>query len=205
MVGKREAKKEELRERLLKAASGIIEEHGVSGLRARDIAERAGCALGGLYTVFADIDELILNVHSGTLKRMEAQLRGAVPSAATPRQTFRHLALAYLAFAQDNRNLWKALFEHRLPEGAAPPDWHLAQQDFLIQLIAAPLSIAMPGASPDALAIRARTLFGAVHGVVSISLEDRFTGITPGHLEQEVAALADILAEGIAATRPGPA
>lgn len=201
MTGKREAKKEELRERLINAASLLIEEHGVRGLRARDIAEKAGCALGGLYTVFSDLDMLILNVHSRTLLRMEDELRQAAPLEAGPREAFRQLALAYLRFAQQNRKLWTALFEHSLPDGAATPQWHIEQQAFLIELIARPLSQAMPDATAETIAARARTLFAAVHGVVWISLEDRFTGIASGKLEQEVGTLADILAEGIAAIR----
>ena len=201
MTGKREAKKEDLRERLIAAATTLIEEHGVRGLRARDIAEKAGCALGGLYTVFTDLDMLIFSVHARTLKRMESELGQAVPLQASPRETFRRLALAYLLFAQQNRRLWTALFEHTLPDGVATPHSHIEQQAFLIELIAKPLAGAMPGTDAETLALRARTLFAAVHGVVWISLEDRFTGIASGKLEQEVGALADILAEGIAAIR----
>lgn len=201
MAGKREARKEELKDRLIAAAAALIEEHGVKSLRARDIAEKAGCALGGLYTVFSDLDTLILHVHSITLERMEGVLRQAVPAGASPRETFRGLALAYLRFALENRNLWTALFDHRLADGVPVPEWHLSRQTFLIQLIAEPLGKVMEGASVEDIAVRARTLFAAVHGLVWISLEDRFTGIAPGRLEEEVGALANILAEGIAARR----
>jgi hypothetical protein len=44
------------------------------------------------------------------------------------------------------------------------------------------------------VAIRARTFFAAVHGVISISLEGRFVGITPDLLEWEVTVLARLLA-----------
>jgi hypothetical protein len=39
-------------------------------------------ALGGLYTVFDDLDGLILRVNSGTLKRLETALNVAIPSPA---------------------------------------------------------------------------------------------------------------------------
>ncbi|TIW14977.1 MAG: hypothetical protein E5V70_05110 [Mesorhizobium sp.] len=44
-------------------------------MRARDITADAGCALGALYTAFADLDKLILHVNSATLARLGAGKR----------------------------------------------------------------------------------------------------------------------------------
>ena len=190
-------KKEDLKTRLVAAGTELIRDQGLKGLRARDIAERAGAALGGLYTVFSDLDGLILAVNSGTLKKLETALETAVAPRAGIEETFLNLSLAYLRFALAEKNLWAALFEHRMPEGVAVPDWHLAEHAFLIGLIAAPMAARMPDASGEDVAIRARTFFSAVHGVIAISLEGRFVGITPERLEQEVAALAGILARSL--------
>jgi AcrR family transcriptional regulator len=196
MAGPR-TKKEDLKARLVAAGTDLIRDQGLKGLRARDIAERAGAALGGLYTVFPDLDGLILAVNSGTLKRLETALETAIPQEAGIEDTFLNLSLAYLRFALAEKNLWAALFEHRMPEGVAVPDWHLAEHAFLIGLIAVPMAARMPDASAEDIAIRARTFFSAVHGVIAISLEGRFVGITPARLEQEVAALARILARSL--------
>ncbi|KNY16341.1 hypothetical protein AKG11_14640 [Shinella sp. SUS2] len=196
MAGPR-TKKEDLKARLVAAGTDLIRDQGLKGLRARDIAERAGSALGGLYTVFPDLDGLILAVNSGTLKRLETALETAIPQEAGIEETFLNLSLAYLRFALAEKNLWAALFEHRMPEGVAVPDWHLAEHAFLIGLIAVPMAARMPDASAEDIAIRARTFFSAVHGVIAISLEGRFVGITPARLEQEVAALARILARSL--------
>ena len=190
-------KKEDLKTRLVAAGTELIRDQGLKGLRARDIAERAGAALGGLYTVFSDLDGLILAVNSGTLKKLETALETAIAPRAGIEETFLNLSLAYLRFALAEKNLWAALFEHRMPEGVAVPDWHLAEHAFLIGLIAAPMAARMPDASGEDVAIRARTFFSAVHGVIAISLEGRFVGITPERLEQEVAALAGILARSL--------
>jgi AcrR family transcriptional regulator len=196
MAGPR-TKKEDLKARLVAAGTDLIRDQGLKGLRARDIAERAGAALGGLYTVFPDLDGLILTVNSGTLKRLETALETAIPREAGIEDTFLNLSLAYLRFALAEKNLWAALFEHRMPEGVAVPDWHLAEHAFLIGLIAVPMAARMPDATAEDIAIRARTFFSAVHGVIAISLEGRFVGITPARLEQEVAALARILARSL--------
>lgn len=195
MTVKRQTKKQDLKSRLVAAGTALIQQQSLKGLRARDIAERAGAALGGLYTVFDDLDGLILAVNSGTLNRLEAALESAIPPEADIEATFLSLSLAYLRFALAEKNLWSALFEHRMPEGVPVPDWHLAEHAFLIGLIALPMAARMPDASADDIAIRARTFFSAVHGVIAISLEGRFVGITPDVLEREVAALARILAK----------
>ncbi len=194
MAAKRQTKKEDLKARLIVAGTELIREQGLKNLRARDIAERAGSALGGLYTVFADLDGLILHVNSGTLKRLETALNAAISPSTNIEETFLSLSLAYLRFALAERNLWSALFEHRMPEGVSVPEWHLAEHAFLIGLIATPLSRHMPDASCDEVAIRARTFFAAIHGVLSLSLEGRFIGITTEALEHEITVLAGILA-----------
>ena len=194
MTGKRQTKKEDLKARLIAACTELIREQGLKNLRARDIAERAGSALGGLYTVFDDLDGLILHVNSGTLKRLEASLGDAASPSAAIEETFLSLSRAYLRFALAERNLWSALFEHRMPEGVAVPEWHLAEHAFLIGLIAAPLSRQTPDAPRDEVVVRARTFFAAIHGVISLSLEGRFVGITTEMLEREVSVLAGILA-----------
>lgn len=198
MSEKRTSKREDLRLRVLDAASQLIAEQGLQGLRARDIAERAGCALGGLYTVFADLDDLILHVNSRTLGDMEKTLTeaAAVRGDAPP---FEVLALAYLGFARQKARLWSALFEHRMPEGVAVPDWHLQEHVFLVGLIIQPLSAILPDLSQEDLVIRAKTLFAAVHGVIALSLDNRYVGLPSAALEDEVRALARALAAGIRA------
>ena len=48
MAGKREMKREDLKARLIEAARNRIILDGLTRLRARDVTQDAGCALGGL-------------------------------------------------------------------------------------------------------------------------------------------------------------
>jgi AcrR family transcriptional regulator len=199
MAGKREEKREDLKARLIEAARNRIAVDGLSNLRARDVTQDAGCALGGLYTVFADLDELIVYVNSSTLAELEQSLHDEPPlekaqgTPESPVDALRHLARGYLAFAVAHRNLWKALFEHLRP---TTPDWHLEEHLFLIGLIAAPLADLQPELGTEDRLIRARTLFGAVHGIISISLEGRFVGLPLERLEQEIDAFVLMIARG---------
>jgi AcrR family transcriptional regulator len=200
MAGRRAEKREDLKARLIEAARNRIASDGLANLRARDVTQDAGCALGGLYTVFSDLSELVFYVNSGTLKALEGSLALTAVKDRTPTDRLRNLARGYLAFAVANRNLWKALFDHYPPEGSPTPEWHLAEHIFLMSVIAEPLAELQPDLSAEDRAIRARTLFGAVHGVISISLEARFVGLPPERLERELDEFVLTIAAG-AATR----
>lgn len=193
MAGKREEKREDLKARLIEAARNRIAADGLANLRARDVTQDAGCALGGLYTAFADLDELIMHVNSSTLAALEQSLEETAADIDGPVDALRHLARGYLAFAVANRNLWRALFEHMRP---TTPEWHLNQHLFLIGLIAAPLAALQPTLAMEDRLIRARTLFGAVHGVISISLEGRFVGLPLERLEREIDDFVMLIARG---------
>lgn len=201
MTGKRELKREDLKARLIDAARTRIAENGLASLRARDVTQDAGCALGGLYTVFSDLDELVLHVNSGTLGMLERDLVAALSGESDPGKQLRILAHGYLNFALAHRNLWASLFEHKLPEGVDAPQWHLDKHLFLIQLIARPLKVLNPHMAEEDLRIRALTLFSAVHGIISISLEARFVGLPRGRLESELDDFVGLLAAGATAAR----
>ncbi|MDO9416182.1 TetR/AcrR family transcriptional regulator [Pararhizobium sp.] len=201
MAGRREEKREDLRARLIEAARNRIAADGLANLRARDVTQDAGCALGGLYTAFADLDELVIHVNSGTLKVLEETLALSEVKDRSPTDRLRNLARGYLAFTATHRNLWKALFERALPEGRETPQWHLAEHLFLMDAIAEPLGELQPNLTPEERASRARTLFGAVHGVISISLEARFVGVPLERLEQELDDFVLTIAAGAEARR----
>ncbi|QIA24685.1 hypothetical protein [Mesorhizobium sp. AA22] len=69
-------------------------------MRARDITADAGCALGALYTAFADLDKLILHVNSATLARLGAALRQE--ATGEPRARLEAVAKEYLRIARDS-------------------------------------------------------------------------------------------------------
>jgi AcrR family transcriptional regulator len=195
-------RKADLRTRLIQAAEAEIAEKGLLGLKARDVTQRAGCALGAIYNAVADLDELVMRVNSRTLERLGIALAPA-SDAGGPEAVTLALADAYAVFALENRRLWSALFEHRLPEGVEMPDWHRQEHEVLIARIVAPLRKLRPDLPEDEIRLRVRTLFGAVHGVVHLALQGRLVGVPVPLLRQEVAALVGALVLGAKAARPG--
>lgn len=197
MAGKREAKREDLRERLIGAATSRMRENGLAGLRARDITSDAGCALGGLYSAFEDLDALILAVNSLTLRQLDEIMTSEVEKQTSDGGKLQALGAIYLKFARDNPNLWRALFQFHYPEGKELPDWYAQDQAKLLLQIVKPLRGLQPEMNEAALIVRARTLFAAVHGIVSISLEERFVGLPTATLDYELERFINLLLGGL--------
>lgn len=201
MTDKRTRKRDSLKLKIIDLAEERIARHGLSSLRVRDLATEAGCALGGLYNMFADIDAIILEVNARTLTAIDSVMKAALLSAAGAPHKLKALAQTYLTFARENPLLWRALFEHHLPEDQPLPDWYSEKLNHLMDHIAHALALLQPNYSLELLAKRSRTMFAAVHGVVSISLDNRFVGLAADQLDGEVDRFIELLLVGSAAEK----
>ena len=190
-----------LRESLVAAAGRAISERGVTGLKARELAQEAGCALGAIYNVFPDLDALVLAVNGKTLAELEAALRHAVARGGKGRAAaideLVRLADAYLDFAAANPQRWRALFEHRSPPGKEIPKAYAEQQTHLFSFILAPLSRLRPDLDEEKRALLARTLFSAVHGIVSLGLEEKLVPIPLPLLRQQMEEVVRAMGRGL--------
>jgi AcrR family transcriptional regulator len=183
-----------LRQRLLDVAERRIEEQGLAGFKAREVAAEAGVALGSIYNAFENLDLLVLHVNARTLARLDAVLREMAPESLDPAERMVALARGHVSFALANRRLWASLFDHRLPE---LPEWPREAHVRIMRLIATPLARLRPDLTAEQLGLRARTLFAAVHGVVHLSLTGQFVGTPQDALEAEAVALVESLVGGI--------
>jgi AcrR family transcriptional regulator len=199
-AGRRRA---ELRDRLLAAASRVIQQQGLAALRARDLAREAGCALGAIYGVFADLDALVLAVNDATLDRLDAALTHAVAAAGADDERARAaaqiqaMAQAYLAFARDEPRAWRALFEHRMAEGRPVPPAYGAHLRRMFGHLDGPLRTLRADLDQHGRAALARTLFSALHGVVSLGLDEKLSGIGAGDVVTDAEDLVRLLLAGL--------
>ncbi len=199
MSSKRAEKREDLRTRLIDAAQARIVSGGLANLRARDVTTDAACALGALYTAFADLDMLILEVNARTLRRLNEEMTAKLAGADNLQGQMHLLAQTYLNFARREPNLWWALFQFHMSAHKQVPDWFSLEQAKLLTQIIGPLAALQPKLNPQQLIVRARTLFAAVHGIVSISLEQRFVGVPVETLDEELSRFIDLLLAGLPA------
>ncbi|GGE32970.1 TetR family transcriptional regulator [Agaricicola taiwanensis] len=197
-------RRERQREALIDAAEAAIAAEGAAGLKARELAREVGCAVGAIYNLVSDMDELVLRVGSRTLARLDEALTAAAmeeppASLVEASDSLVALALAYCAFARENLQLWRILFEHRIAEGAELPDWSVTDQMILFRHIARPLARLAPGMSEAERAVFARTLFSAVHGVIAIGLEDKLVAVPRRQLESQIETLVRLICAGLQA------
>jgi AcrR family transcriptional regulator len=177
-----------LRDRLIDLARAQIAEGGLNSLRARDLAQKAECALGAIYVVFGDLGDIVLAVNTQTFDSLGKAIRSA-DRPADPAGQLIGMARAYHAFARDNRHLWRALFDIERPPGTRAPDWYIERMDALLALIEGPLLTLMAGTDPAMRRNMARTLFGAVHGIVHLSLDEAGAGLPGPEVDDMVALL----------------
>jgi AcrR family transcriptional regulator len=198
-----------LKTALIDAAEAIIARDGLAAMRARDLAAAAGCALGAIYNAFEDLDAIVYAVNMRTLALLDRDLgeamrrKSAAGDIAEDRDVgpdggrLVRLSLAYLAFAATHGPRWQALFEHRLRPGQTVPPWYVAEQNRMFRLVEEPLRAIRPGLAADRLSQLARTVFSAVHGVVSLGLEQKLGRIPPRRLRKQTAGIVMAIAWGL--------
>ena len=200
----REQKKTRRRALILNIARGIIASKGLRSLKVRDVAEAADCSIGSVYNEFGDFDDLILTVNRETVQALTVRLRAV--TADDPTRQLHGLATTYLAFASEHANLLRSLFEHRMEDDRPFPEDILIMVMQAFALMHDPLVRLMPDRDPKEIALQARMMFSAVHGIISLGLEERMVAVPPEKLRQQVAQFVDTYLAGLGfAPDPGKA
>ena len=189
---------DELRELILTAATQLIEEKGLEGLSAREIARKIDYSPGTLYNVFKDRDEILFTIEGRLLNNLEAHLND-VQNAGTARERVIALAIAYLEFAQNNSNLWNLLFEHRPTKGKPTPDWYAEKAQSLMKQVESSIAPLMQSESKAERERSARVLWASVHGITSLSTINRLSHITDDTAQVLVENLVSGYLDGLAA------
>ena len=192
-----------LRERVLSVAAALVGAEGLASLKVRDVAAAAGCSVGSIYNAYADIDDLVIAVNRRTLLRLDAWLERA--TWGVPRERIlQALAAGYLDFATAETRSLRALFEHRMTDARPFPEDHLHLVEATFSRIAAPLANLLPETPPAEVAVLARTLFSAVHGIIILGLEERIVAVLPVDLRSQVALFVEVFEAGLAVRRTPP-
>lgn len=187
---------DELRELILQASTELIEQHGLSGLSAREIAKRIGYSPGTLYNVFADLDDLILTVESRLLDRLAVRL-SQVPTVTDAVQHLCDLAAAYLAFTQEKPRLWNLLFEHHMPSGWQVPASFIAKMEALLDEVEKAIAPLTGTSDVERHKRAARVLWASVHGISSLATAEKLSNVTPESASKLVDDLVRTYAAGL--------
>src|ERR1700727_2679576 len=179
----REQKKSKRRSLVLQIAREIISGKGLIELKVRDVAEAADCSIGSVYNEFGDFDGLILTVNRETVQALTARV--AAVRGEDPIRQLHGLAAAYLEFASEHANLLRSLFVHRMENGRPVPEALPIRVWPAFAFMHCPLVRLMPDPDSTEIALQARMMFSAVHGIISLGLEERMVAVPPEQLREQ--------------------
>lgn len=159
-----------LREALLAAARGLIDEAGVEALTLREVARRAGVTTGAPYHHFADKAALVAALARQELEDLDRAAEAALAGIDDPREQLRALGVAYVMYAVERPAEFRLMFRPELgaPFGmkdpATTPVFRL-----LIRVVAACRAAA--GLAEDDQSITAITAWSLVHGLAALLID----------------------------------
>lgn len=183
MARRNDHSKQELKIMAIEAGRKIINESGFSALSTRAIAKEIDYTVGTLYNIFADYDDIVLNINATILDDLKNYL-----SKKNPLST-KQLAHLYIKFAQKYHNDWSALFEYNFPDDAALPSWYQEKIEQLFLIVEDSLKEI---SSKSDISKHAKVIWSGIHGICMLKLRNKLN-ITTGIDSAEV--LCDMLIE----------
>jgi hypothetical protein len=84
------------------------------------------------------------------------------------------LVQAYFRFASEHRNLWMAIYDHRLPAGMEMPDSDVHQRAALTDIVIREIANVLPPQFAGRAGPLARSLIATVHGHCTFALNGTF-------------------------------
>lgn len=179
----------------------LMAEVGFARFSAREVAKRVGYSIGTIYNVWGNLDRLLAAINSHSFTIWAEDMRAQLEQAGDDR--IAALVAGYFAFARTRTNLWTAIYDHRLPPGAALSDADALLRGALTEIALVEIAGALGLREPEEARALTRSLIGVVHGHCSLELTGAFALM--GEPDPEAQALARVR-EAIAAaavTRPG--
>ncbi len=165
--------REELQTMAIQATRALIEEQGIEGVSARKVATSIGYTVGTLYQSFHSIQDLILHANVETLSQLLQSLESAYSQSHSGQEKIECMALAYLSFAQQNQNLWLAVFKLTLTEDHDTPTWFQSKVNELFNLVENSLQQLNTAHSDSDIQKAARILWSSVHGICILQVGNK--------------------------------
>ncbi|GAB3180212.1 TetR/AcrR family transcriptional regulator [Nesterenkonia halophila] len=162
---------ETVRRRLLEETSRMIADQGAPAVSLRTVAAAAETSTAAIYSLFGGREELVSAVVAEGFERFGEHL-SAVPTSGSPWQDLRGLGVAYRAFALDSPRFYQVMFGATAPdEGRGRP---VDAPTFA--MLREAVARCLVTSDADEVETQALSIWGLVHGLVSLELN----GLIPG-------------------------
>lgn len=171
-------------------------EQGFARFSARQVARAVGYSVGTIYNVFPSLDHFLLAINTRTFAHWTQHLLAQLEIAGDDR--IRALVEAYFSFARDNRNLWMAIYDHRLPPGIQMPEADAQRRAELTGIVVREVAAVIDDRPHEQIQHLARSLIATVHGHCTFDLNGTFAlmnepdpvGMALGRVRQSLEATA---------------
>ena len=190
----------ELEALILGEGHRLMAETGSEGFSAREVAKRIGYSIGTIYNVCGSHDRLLSAINGRTFVLWAAAIQARLDTAGDG-DRIAILVESYFDFAATNRNLWLAIYDHRMPPGEPFPENYVQQRRALTSIVEAEIARVLPPSKASAAPALARSLLATVHGHCTFALNGTFALL--GEEDPQGAALARVRESLRAAGAPG--
>jgi len=192
----------ELETLILAEGHRLMAETGSAGFSAREVAKRIGYSIGTIYNVFGSHDRLLSAINGRTFISWAAAISDRLEAAGDgDGDRIAILVQSYFDFAATNRNLWLAIYDHRMPPGEPFPENYVQQRRALTSIVEGEIARVLPPAKASQAPPLARSLLATVHGHCTFALNGTFALL--GEPDPQGAALARVRESLRAAGAPG--
>lgn len=190
MARPRQHAPEALHAQVMTACDTWLQGNPVHTLSLRALAREVGCAPSTLLKLYGSFGNLLQHVNIQTLARLREVVE-PLTGESTPEQRLRALARAYWQFAQHEAYRWQLLFDYPLAQEGELDQRQSDMIEGLFLRVEATLKEYQPALDDPQARRLARTLWGSVHGLVLLGLNERL-GYWQGQ-QLEVGELLDQL------------
>ena len=157
----------------LNAAEKIVVEQGHEGLTARKVMRDIGYAVGTLYLIFENLDDLILHLNARTLDRLYQRMTDTPIQKLSEKDRLIRLSQIYIHFAYSERHRWELAFAQQFPREMTLPKWYVAKSREIFTIIEASLVPLAPNRNNREIAHAARALWAGIHGICIMGITQK--------------------------------
>ena len=183
----------DLKNALIKAGVDILSKEGVGGLSLRKVAKKAGVSHSAPYAHFPDKQSLIAAISTEGFNQLYVELDAAVSlHTKDPKRQLIEGTRAYVEFALAHTDTFKIMFSGILEKEKEYPAFvEISRKTFdrVIDVVRACQEAGILSSGP--LELMAISVWGQVHGVVSLALEGQISHtILDRHTVQDIVSYA---------------
>ncbi|KAA0012192.1 TetR/AcrR family transcriptional regulator [Billgrantia pellis] len=172
MARPRQHAPEALHAQVMAACDDWLQGNPVHALSLRALAREVGCAPSTLLKLYGSFGNLLQHVNIETLARLRMVIEPLTQGSA-PEQQMRALALAYWQFAQREPYRWQLLFDYPLAQEGELDQRQSDMIEGLFLRVESSLKEYQPALGDLEARRLGRTLWGSVHGLVQLGLNER--------------------------------